>query len=299
MQYEYKSFIADDGAEIKYIDEGSGPIVLYIYGIGSSISSASAFIDTMTKSCRFIIFDQRGFGITEAKGELGIHQSARDAHALIQHLNLKDVILFGYSMGAAVVFSYIRQFGNLGLKKILIGDMSPKLINEGDWKLGLYQGHYTRTMYEEDLKMIQSDYEHFALILTEQLLAKNHAQNPRNFSGTSEEIRNRILSNYNPLAVNALFTGLVDLSPEHCKTNYYYWETMASADFRDVFKTISVPCGLLYADPGSGYQPDTAKYMQSQIQTDVEMLPIENSSHMASTDNPKQFIEYITHFVTQ
>ena len=136
------------------------------------------------------------------------------------------------------------------------------------------------------------------LILTEQLLAKNHAETPRNFSGTSEEIRNRILSNYEPLAVNALFTGLVDLSPEHCKVNYYYWETLASADFRDIFKTISVPCGLLYADPGSGYQPDTAKYMQEQIQTSVEMLAVENSSHMASADNPKQFIEHITHFVT-
>ena len=300
MAFEYKTFLSNDGAEIKYIDEGSGPIVLYIYGIGSSIQSSSVFIDTMKQHCRFIIFDQRGFGITKGQGEVGIHQSARDAYALINHLTLEDVILFGYSMGAAVVFSYIRQFGCAHLKKILIGDMSPKLINEDGWNLGLYQGHYTRKMYEDDLVLIRNDYKRFALILSEQLLKKNTAENPRDFSGTAEEIRNRILAgNFNPLSVTALFAGLVDLTPEHSEINYYYWETMAGADFRDIFPTITVPCGLLYADPGSGYQPATAEYMKSQIQAPVSMFPIENSSHMASGDNPKQFIGNILQFVTQ
>ena len=148
-----KTFTAPDGAEIKYVDEGQGVPFLFIYGMGSSVTSQDLFIKFMREHCRMIVFDQRGYGFTKAQGEIGIHQSARDAKALMEYLGIDKYILMGYSMGAAVVFSYVQQFGTGNLIKVLTGDMSPKLINEGDWKLGLYQGHYTREMYEEDLNI--------------------------------------------------------------------------------------------------------------------------------------------------
>jgi non-heme chloroperoxidase len=297
MALDIRSFQAYDGAEIKYVDVGQGTPVVYIYGIGSSIASSEPFIDAMKNHCRFIVFDQRSFGITPAAGEIGIHQSARDASALIEHLGLEDVILFGYSMGAACVFSYIRQFGCKHLKKVIIGDMSPKLINEDGWNLGLYQGHYTREMYQADLELIKTDYRRFALILTEQLMFKSHAEEPRDFSGNSEEIYARIQSKeHNPLVLQALMAGLVDVQEEHQEQIYHYWETMAGADFRDILKDITVPTALLHADPGSGYQPATAAYMKAQI-PDATMMPVENCSHMAAVENPTRFRQYLFDFV--
>lgn len=298
MALEVKTFRSGDGAEIKYVDGGTGTPVVYIYGIGSSIASSEPFIRAMWEHCRFITFDQRSFGVTAAAGEIGIHQSARDAEALMEYLGLEQVILFGYSMGAAVVFSYIKQFGCARLKKVIIGDMSPKLINEDGWKLGLYQGHYTREMYQADLELIRSDYRRFALILTEQLMFPNTPDAPRDFSGTSEEIVARIQGKeHNELVYQALCAGLVDVSKEHQEQIYYYWETMASADFRDVLKTITVPTGLLYADPGSGYQPATAEYMQTQLPGDVTMMPMHGCSHMASAEDPTQFRQYLFDYV--
>lgn len=293
--FKIETFHGDDGAEIRYVDVGSGKVMLYIMGFGSSIESQAPFIEAMQEKGRIIAFDQRAFGMTPAFGEMGIHQSARDAKALLKLLKLEEVTLFGYSMGAAVIFSFVNQFGTDGLSGIILGDMSPKLINEGDWKLGLYQGWYTREMFNKDLELIHTDYKRFALMVAEGLLFKNYPENVRDFSGTAEEIRKRILDKRNDLIAQALIQGMVDIGEEHAKANYYYWETMAGSDFRDVLSKIDVPTIILYANPGSGYCPATAEYMESQIPGAVR-IPIYGCTHMAAAESPAQWRGCIVEF---
>lgn len=287
-EFNIKTFYAEDGAEIKYVDMGSGKPLMYIMGFGSNIESQALFIDAMQEKGRIIAFDQRSFGLTKAQGEMGVHQSARDAKALIEHLGLEDVTLFGYSMGAAATFSYVRQFGTQHLAKIILGDMSPKLINEDDWKLGLYQGWYTREMFDQDLKMIRENYKRFAIIVAEGLLFQNSPEVERDFTGTQEEIRERILSKRNDITAQVLIQGMVDVTEEHAKANYYYWETMAGSDFRDVLPRIDVPTYILYAVPGSAYCPETAEYMAEQI-PNAKLMPMFDCTHMAAAESPKQW----------
>lgn len=286
--FEIRTFHGTDGAGIRYVDAGSGKAMMYIMGFGSSIESQAAFIEAMQEKGRIIAFDQRAFGMTPAAGEMGIHQSARDAKALLEYLGIEDITMFGYSMGAAVIFSYVRQFGTAGISRVIIGDMSPKLINEGDWRLGLYQGWYTREMFEKDLQLIKTDYKRFALIVAEGLLFQNDPENVRDFSGTAEDIRARILGKRNDLIAQVLIQGMVDVNEEHAKANYYYWETMAGADFRDVLPAINVPTVIMYADPGSGYSPAAAEYMKAQI-PDAVLMPMYDCTHMAAAESPKQW----------
>lgn len=293
--FQIQTFCAEDGAEIKYVDMGTGKPLVYIMGFGSSIESQASFIDAMQEKGRIIAFDQRAFGLSSATGEMGIHQSARDAKALIEHLGLEDVTLFGYSMGAAATFSYVNQFGTKHLEKIILGDMSPKLINEEGWNLGLYQGWYTREMFEKDLELIQTDYKRFAIIVAEGLLFQNYPENDRDFSGTADEIRARILAKRNDLIAQVLIQGMVDVTEEHAKANYYYWETMAGADFRDVLPKIDVPTTILYAVPGSGYCPATAEYMAKQI-PNARLMPMYDCTHMAAAESPKQWRGCIADF---
>ena len=285
---DIQSFQAEDGAVIRYVDMGKGKPMMYMMGFGSSIESQALFIEAMQESGRIIAFDQRAFGLTPAAGEMGIHQSARDARALMKHLGLEDITLFGYSMGAAEIFSYVRQFGTEGLAKVIIGDMSPKLINEGDWKYGLYQGWYTREMFENDLRLMKTDYKRFALIVAEGLLFQKNPEDVRDFSGTADEIRARILGQRNDLIAQVLIQGMVDVSEEHAAANYHYWSTMAGEDFRDVLPLIDVPALIMYADPGSGYSPATAEYMQSRI-PNAALMPMYDCTHMAAAESPKQW----------
>ena len=184
-----KTFHGYDGAELHYVDIGSGQPMIYACGFGSTIESQAPFIEAMQTSGRTIVFDQRPFGMTPAAGEMGAHQTARDVRALMDFLGLNDVVLYGYSMGAAVVFSYVSQFGTDRLSKIILGDMSPKLINEDGWTLGLYKGCYTREMYEEDLELLGTDYKRFALRVAEGLLFPDSDSMVCRPLGTEEEMR--------------------------------------------------------------------------------------------------------------
>lgn len=296
MELDVKTFAAGDGTNIKYVDVGSGKPFLYIYGMGSCLESQVPFIKLMSQHCRIVVFDQRGYGMTEGAGDVGIDQSARDAKALMECLNIEKYILLGYSMGAAAVFSYIRQFGCKNLEKVIFGDMSPKFINEDGWNLGLYQGHYTRAMYEDDLKLIRTDYRRFALYLTEQLMYKNTPDQERTPCSEAEAVYARIMSReHNPLIEAALMNGLVNVPPAQAGFVYNYWVTMAGADFREDLKYISVPTAIIYADPGSGYTPGTAEYMHSRIPDSV-LCPMPGCSHMAAAENAPMYLKYLLDF---
>ena len=196
-------------------------------------------------------------------------------------------------MGTAVVFSYIRQFGCGAQKKVILGDMSPKLINEDGWNLGLYQGHYTREMFQTDLEMIRKDYRRFALYLTEQLMFKHEPAQEREPYGSARRIEDRILSRpHNPLIRQALFNGMVELPPEKANAVYDYFETMASSDFRPVLKDIHVPATIIFADPGSGYCRGTAEYIHSQI-PGSRLCPMPDCSHMCAAEKAPLFIQYL------
>ena len=63
---------------------------------------------------------------------------------MIEGLSLSNITLLGWSMGAGAVFNYVRLYGCEKLKQIILCDMTPKQLNDADWKLDLYQGKFTR-----------------------------------------------------------------------------------------------------------------------------------------------------------
>lgn len=76
MELEYKTFNAEDGAEIKYIDVGEGKPFFYFYGMGSSIESQKLFIECLVKNFRCIVLDQRAYGKTAATEKDSIPRAA-------------------------------------------------------------------------------------------------------------------------------------------------------------------------------------------------------------------------------
>lgn len=98
-----------DTAELAYIDEGEGPVVVLVHGFASS--KEANWIDTgwvkllVDAGYRVIAFDNRGHG-----GSTKFHDSAAysmdamtsDAVQLMQYLGLERPHLMGYSMGGRI-----------------------------------------------------------------------------------------------------------------------------------------------------------------------------------------------------
>ena len=301
---DYQYYTADDGAQIAYVCIGKGTPLLYFHGMGSSIESQMPLIDSLKDTYQVILFDQRGYGVTPSTSADGIQRSVLDGRGILEHLGIEKTILFGYSMGGCCVFSYLQQFGCDKVEKIIVAEMSPKLINEDEWKFGLYQGWYTRSMYEEDVNRIKNgQYKIMALNLTEGLLFHADPEDPRNFLEDEEALRERIREGveqrkneplYGAIA-DVLLANLVDISDDHIRSNLGYWETMAGRDYRDAFEKITVPALYIAAKPGSGYAPATAEWMAAHT-PDSRIRWMEGCGHMCSAENRPQFVAYLKEF---
>lgn len=286
-QVETQTFTASDGAQIQYADVGSGQPMIFLHGFGGSIAGETGLINAFKDEYRCIAFDQRGFGNTPGTDNACVEQSARDTKDLIDTLGLEDVVLFGYSMGSHVLFSYLDQFGTDGLSAVIIGDMTPKLVNDETWKLGLYQGWYTQELYEKDLKLITEDYSTFYLQLAEQMMFPRTPEEPRDFTRTREELLSDIAekAGVKPEDVEGLLAFMTgtDHTTEQLELYRRYWKSMGDADYRPLLPNIDVPTAILQADPGSIYCMATGEYMAEQI-PDAVLIPMTDSIHTSQAE---------------
>jgi non-heme chloroperoxidase len=101
----------ENDVELYYEDSGSGIPVIFIHGVWMSSRFFQKQKDYFSKEFRFISLDLRGHGQSSHihRGHT-ISSYAKDLHAFIEILELKNVVLAGWSMGAFVIWEYIQQF---------------------------------------------------------------------------------------------------------------------------------------------------------------------------------------------
>ncbi|SMC36372.1 alpha/beta fold hydrolase [Papillibacter cinnamivorans] len=291
MQSIYRTCPTRDGSEIQYIDMGEGTPVLFIHGFGSNAESQLPYFEFLKSRYRCLTWNQRGFGGTSAERTVGLDQSARDMKDLMEYLGLNDVVPIGYSLGGVVLFSYIRLFGTECLGKIILGDTTPKFINDEEWKMGLYQGWYTKEAFLRDIQVMKTDYDAWMLYFAVQTLLPHTPSERRDF-------------NYKPELLDVLKKAIGDtpalydmlrVPEEQKKSNVRYWEQM-DYDFREILPGIDVPAALMFASPGSVFDPRLAEYLAGKI-PDTKTFLYENSTHMFRVTKAKQFLGDIVSFV--
>lgn len=72
-----------------------------------------------------------------ASTEPSLEAAAQTLADLLETHDLNDVVLVGWSMGAAVAWQFIEQFGSDRLAGLMTVDMSPRLACGPDWPHGL------------------------------------------------------------------------------------------------------------------------------------------------------------------
>src|SRR5690606_26962887 len=83
---------------------------------------------------RVITYDRRGFG-RSSKDVAGYDYDtfAADLHALMEALDLRDVVLVGFSMGTGELARYVRQHGHERVAKLaFLAALEPFLVVRDD-----------------------------------------------------------------------------------------------------------------------------------------------------------------------
>ncbi len=119
---------ANDGVRLYYEDTGRGKPIVLIHGGGLSMGWWSKQIPVLSRRFRVIAADTRGNGRSD-KTSWG-HRTARyamDVREIIESLDLREVTLIGWSIGARTVLSYIELFRGYRLKGVVLVDEVPSI----------------------------------------------------------------------------------------------------------------------------------------------------------------------------
>ncbi|MHC3469405.1 alpha/beta fold hydrolase [Streptomyces sp. 7R007] len=121
--------------ELYYEDHGSGRPVVLIHGYplnGHSWEKQERVL--LESGYRVITYDRRGFG-QSSQPTIGYDYDtfAADLKALLDHLDVRDVALVGFSMGTGEVTRYLSRYGSERVSKAaLLGAIPPFLLKTED-----------------------------------------------------------------------------------------------------------------------------------------------------------------------
>jgi non-heme chloroperoxidase len=129
----------EPGVEIYYEDCGSGTPIIFIPGWTFTTEFFANQMAHFSKNNRVITIDPRSQGrstMTMIGNNYATHGA--DLAKLIKALELKDVVLVGWSFGCLELWEYVRQEGIDNIKAAIYIDLSPKplSVNDGDWVEG-------------------------------------------------------------------------------------------------------------------------------------------------------------------
>ena len=121
--------------DIHYYDQGKGQPVVLIHGWPLSYRMWESQINALTEAgYRCVAYDRRGFG-ESGRPTTGYDYDtfASDLHGVITHLDLKNVVLAGFSMGGGEVARYIGRYGTGRVAKaMLLGAVTPFMLKTDD-----------------------------------------------------------------------------------------------------------------------------------------------------------------------
>jgi 3-oxoadipate enol-lactonase len=104
-------FIQTDGVTLYYEAHGDGDPLLLVHGFPLSGELWAPTVERIAARYRMIVPDLRGFGRSEAGGEVTMARFAADLHQLLDHVGeTRPVVLAGLSMGGYVAFEIVRRY---------------------------------------------------------------------------------------------------------------------------------------------------------------------------------------------
>ncbi|WP_446898335.1 alpha/beta fold hydrolase [Clostridium sp. LBM24168] len=267
-------FLTDDNTKLYYEVAGEGEkTIVFIHGWSASHLFFKKQIPVLSKTYKVVGYDLRGHGLSEeSKDGYNLPQYAQDLKNLIDHLKLKNVVLVGWSMGTHIIFEYIKQFGCSSLYKIVLIDMTAKLITDDNYKDGLY-GKFTHEDNLNTLEAMNTNWKAFADVFTPAIFAKSGCKDKEELDWTyKEEYKN------SPTVMTRM------------------WVSMSIQDYRDVLDKIDIPTLITFGEESCLYMPENSEYLNKMIKGSKK-VGFPGCGHSLILEDPDKFNREVENFI--
>ncbi len=261
--------------EIHYEDHGSGDPIVLVHGYpldGNSWERQER--ELLANGFRVITYDRRGFG-RSSQPTIGYDYDtfAADLRTLIEHLDLEDAILAGFSMGTGEVTRYLGTYGSKRVRKAaLLGVIPPFLLKTADNPEGV-----DKQVFEGIKAAIVKDrYAYFKDFFD-------------NFYNVDKLMPERISEQ----AWQASFTVAVGSSPFATYVCVDTWLT----DFRGDLPKIDVPVLVVHGTEDRILPYEATAARLPELIEDVELVSVEGGPHNIGWTHPEQVNKALLEFV--
>ena len=253
------------GIDIYYEDHGVGQAVVLIHGYPLNCQSWERQTrDLLAAGYRVVAYDRRGFG-NSSQPTTGYDYDTftADLNAVIEHLNLTDIHLVGFSMGTGEVTRYLGTHGSGRVKKaVLLGSIPPYLLKADDNPEGV-----DGSVFEGIKSAIVADrYAYFKDFFD-------------NFYNTDKLGGTRISEQ----AVQASFNVAAAASPYASYACVDTWLT----DFRADLSKIDVPLLVMQGTEDRILPFENTAARLTGLVKDVQVIPVEGGPHNIGWTHPE------------
>ena len=265
-----------DGRKLYYAEEGSGKPVVLIHGWKAS---SNVYEDTSARLAeagfRCIRYDHVGHLRSDLPDfDPDLTTLADDLHEVITELAPEKPILVGWSMGGATIQAYVRRYGSEHLDRIVIVDMSPRVLNDETWTITGRNRLFTREEAEENVALMRKDFHEF--------MRYYYNRGVPGFAEKKAEAQDAMIrermTGHDPKVLTALMAALYE------------------RDHRDVLPKITCPAGIFRADLLPVCSMEAAAYFSEHISGPVKDVLFEGCSHSLIMEAPERFAKELLDF---
>ncbi|EAX48897.1 alpha/beta hydrolase fold [Thermosinus carboxydivorans Nor1] len=254
-------FAKVNGINLYYEDQGQGPALVFIHGLGENASSWKRQIEFFSKSFRTIVVDLRGHGRSDDGAEfITMDILAKDVLALLDQLGIEKAHFVGHSMGGLIN----QEIAAHNLHRMLTMTLSDAA--------GYYPPPLGTTGLEERLKRIDTlSMEEVAEAIT------NSACRPEAPEWLKVEVRQMFAANRKQPYRQATISTL-------------------KADYRQYHARMKVPTLLLVGQFDKTTPLSYAQFLnEAIIGSKLQIIP--DAAHMTKVENPAVYNRALAEFL--
>lgn len=267
------SYDPGDGHLLHYDDAGAGQPVVLLHGWACHAGYFAPQIGGLAGRFRIVAPDLRGHRHSHRPGDApDLATLADDLRALLDRLQPPAPVLVGWSMGALVAFEFVRRFGVGGIAGLVVVDMTPRVVNDAGWNLGLIGG-YGAAQAERAPELIRQDWPRWVEAFLPSVFADGHEPEPDLLAWIGVEMRG--------------------CDPD---TMASLWWAIATADYRDCVRSITAPTLVLRGGGSRLYGPATAAWLGAAI-AGAQLATVSGAGHAPHLEQPADFNRLIAGFV--
>ena len=259
----------DTGIRMHYRDDGRGQPIVFVPGYSATLDTWNYAILDLHDRYRCVTMDMRGHGATDKPcSEYSYDEMCGDLQSLLRKLDLRNVTLLGWSMGAGVSLKYVTGWDDEQrvARLVLVSAATPRFKQTPTEPFGLDEPTAAAT-----LEAVR-----------------------RSFPETMAGFKAANFHRTDLPATMDWFLAMWLTQPAYVA--YKYFRTLLEEDLRDRVEQVKVPTALFHGRHDLVSHPGWAEYMVARI-PEARMVWFENSGHALMVEEPDKFSHELAAFV--